>query len=156
MWWVILALIGGMLGVYLALRLYINAVLTKEAQFASILNKLQREAEAIITEFNRITDRNVTIAEEKSMELAKLIEQGRRHLIQLSKKKPHSDEPVRLYSPHSVAKNSTADHPAPDFDTAVRDQIARLLRDKVNAGEIAARVGVSVSEVEMVSAMLLE
>ena len=155
MWWIVLVVICAVVGLYVALRLYINAVLVKEAKFKLIVDKLQRETEAIITEFNRITDRNVTVAEESAVKLNKLLQQSKMYLTQLSKKQPPTDDSLHIYSPQSVADNSAARSGRQTNEkTSAHDQIVGLLRRGISAEEIAARVGVSVSEVETVSVML--
>lgn len=64
---------------------------------------------------------------------------------------------VPLYSPRLVADRSAA-APRAAADSAseitIHEHIVRLIHDGIPPEEIAARVGVSVSEVETVSAML--
>lgn len=157
MWWlVIVSLICGLVGIYIALRLYINTILTKEAKFSLIINKLQKEAESIVIEFNRITDRNVTIVEESAIKLNKLIEQSRKYLTRLSKKNTHEDQLPASYSPQTIRKRSVVHHVQPQSipDDTIRTQIVQLLQENINPEEIAIRVEVSVSEVEAISLML--
>lgn len=173
MWWIAIGLICGLIVVYIALRIYINTILFREAKFKLVLQKLQREVEAIVTEFNRITDRNVTVAEETAIKLNKLIKESHKYLTRLSKVQPSpppsSSSPppspppptptplVPLYSPRLVADRSAA-APRADADPAseptTHEQIVHLIHNDTPHEQIAARVGVSVSEVETVAAML--
>ena len=150
MWWLIIVLLLGFGGVYCALRLYINTLLFKEAKFQLILDKLQKETEILITEFNRVTDRNVTIVEENIIKLNTLIRQSKKHITHLSKKQPA--RPAQTYSPQSVAQNNI--RPIKSDNTSVHAHIVRLLERGIRKEEIADQVGVSVSEVEMISVML--
>lgn len=81
--WIAVGLIFGLIAVYVALRVYVNTILFREAKFKLVLQKLQREVEAIVTEFNRITDRNVTVAEETAIKLNKLIKESHKYLTRL-------------------------------------------------------------------------
>lgn len=156
MWWATVGLACGLIAVYIALRLYINAILVKEAKFSLILKKLQQEADAIVTEFNRITDRNITIVEENAVKLKKLIDQSHKYLTHLSEKHVREDPSPTSYSPQTVHSRSAAQHVQLESttDSAIHAQIVQLLHDNVDPEEIALQVGVSVSEVETVSLML--
>jgi len=139
--------------IYIALRSYINTLLGKEAKFQRVLQKLRAETEAIIVEFNRITDRNVTVAEECARKLKALIEQGQKQLKRLSRTQAKPPASLELYSPESVNKKS-ADHTTHSNrrDRAYA-QIHALIDLGISKEEIADRVGVSISEVEMALVM---
>lgn len=156
MWWMIISVFCGLGIIYIALRRYIYKLLTKNTNASVILDTFQKEAEAIITEFNRITDRNVTIAEETALKLNKLIEQSRQYLARLSKKHAHEEVLSKNYSPQTVHERSAKHRTFPETQTATpaHTQIAQLLQQQLSSEEIAMRLGVSVSEVETVSVML--
>jgi len=152
-WWISILICSGFAILYIALRSYINTLLGKEAKFQLLLKKLQRETEAIIVEFNRITDRNVTVAEECARKLKALIEQGQKQLTRLSRARAKPSPSLDLYSPESVSAKSAHHSAGATRHERAYAQIHALIDSGMSKEDIAARVGVSISEVEMALVM---
>ena len=136
------------IALYIALRIYINAFLIRETQFNAILNKLQKEIDALIVEMNRVTDRNTTIFEKQIQTLTDLLKQSKSHITVLSKHNQKRGAPKLYYTPQEVIQRVQAKKKREDSAEERQRHIIALAERGLTTEEIARQVGVSISEVE--------
>ena len=124
-----------------------------------VLEQIRTEVHALIVEFNQTTERNVALLEERILRLNRIIEQADRRVAVLRREiDTHSSE-TRVYNDiaqtakqQSMQKDEPiesepgGDPPAADR----RSQILDLYEKGIASNIIAARVGTTVGEVELV------
>ena len=148
----IACIIGGFVILWYSLRRYIRKVLSDNSLLDEIYAKIASELQELVVEINGVTDRNLTIIEERIGKLSSLLVRADAHVKLLDKYPVHK---YTDYNPQSVHAESTAESAAENGDVrksgkemSQQEQIDRLNSEGKSPAEISRLVGASISEVE--------
>ena len=145
----IACIIGGFVILWYSLRRYIRKVLSDNALLDEIYAKIASELQELVVEINGVTDRNLTIIEERIGKLSSLLVRADAHVKLLDKYPVHK---YTDYNPQSVHAESAAesggDVKKSGKELSQQEQIDRLNSEGKSPAEISRLVGASISEVE--------
>ena len=128
---------------------------------AAVLDQIRREVDELIVEFNQTTERNIGLIEERIVRLNRLIETADRRVTVLRRELDAHETGARVYSDivqqATVQRRSQQEHAEqpgeqggdPGADDR-RLQIIDLHEKGIAPNIIAARVGTTVGEVELI------
>ena len=131
---------------YIVLRRF----LYKQVSTAALLKKMKEEVDKIVVDFNRITDRNVSIFEERVRTLQALITEAERRARLMGPSEISAQQSEVRYrelgDKVNEIKNIANNKARAKKDQ--RTQIRELARQGHPHSEISLRVGVSIAEIE--------
>lgn len=142
--------------------LYLARRIEKRIEPTAVLNEIRAEVDELIVEFNQTTERNIGLLEERIVRLNRIIETADRRLTVLKRETESHDAGVRVYSDivqqaavqrrEEKAAAESAAGPGSEADSAEdrRRQVIDLYEKGIAPNIIAARVGTTVGEVELI------
>jgi DNA-binding NarL/FixJ family response regulator len=161
---------------------YFRSYLKRRTGQERILSELQEEVNFILKSINEITERDITLIEEREKELKGLLDEIEKRLKTYIKEMDQARIAEEAYK--ELGKNrymvnrqlalqasalqkekpseTGAVFPLPDFDLktepesapSIKEQIHSLLRSGLSETLIASRLGISIAEVEFAAALL--
>jgi DNA repair exonuclease SbcCD ATPase subunit len=157
---------------------YFKSYLKRRTGQERILSELQEEVNSILRSINEITERDITLIEEREKELKSLLAEIEKRLRtyikemdqarnteeayqELGKNRYRINKQPALQTTESKKVSETAAaFPLPEFDLkkepslSIREQIHSLLRSGLSEAAVAFRLGISIAEVELAAALL--
>ena len=128
----------------------------------AVLNQIRGEVDELIVEFNQTTERNIGLLEERIVRLNRLIETADRRVAVLRRELDAHESGTRVYSDivQQAAVQRRQEHEQQQADKQNeggtedrRTQIIELYEKGIAPNIIAARVGTTVGEVELIVSM---
>ncbi len=128
----------------------------------AVLNQIRGEVDELIVEFNQTTERNIGLLEERIVRLNRLIESADRRVAVLRRELDAHESGTRVYSDivQQAAVQRRQEHEQQQADKQNeggsedrRAQIIDLYEKGIAPNIIAARVGTTVGEVELIVSM---
>ncbi len=129
---------------------------------SAVLNQIRGEVDELIVEFNQTTERNIGLLEERIVRLNRLIESADRRVAVLRRELDAHESGTRVYSDmvQQAAVQRRQEHEQQQADKQNeggsedrRAQIIDLYEKGIAPNIIAARVGTTVGEVELIVSM---
>ena len=119
-----------------------------------ILNSIEADINSVLTELNQTTDRNVTIIEDTTEHLKKVIEEADKRIRILEKAgNRKTQEDYSSLKPQAVPIQIREPAPKPAAskeEPSKREQALAMYRQGFNAGIIAQRLELPLGEVELI------
>ncbi|TVR32213.1 MAG: hypothetical protein EA404_08055 [Spirochaetaceae bacterium] len=127
----------------------------------AVLNQIRGEVDELIVEFNQTTERNIGLLEERIVRLNRLIETADRRVAVLRRELDAHESGTRVYSDivqqaavqRRQEHEQQADKQNEGGSEDRRAQIMDLYEKGIAPNIIAARVGTTVGEVELIVSM---
>ncbi len=150
-----------------AALLYLARRIERRIEPTAVLNEIRAEVDELIVEFNQTTERNIALLEERIVRLNRIIETADRRITVLKRETESHDAGTRVYSDivQQAALQRRKEHKersengevtSADGQTETdsteerRRQIIDLYEKGIASNIIAARVGTTVGEVELI------
>jgi DNA-binding CsgD family transcriptional regulator/preprotein translocase subunit YajC len=161
---------------------YFRSYLKRRTSQERILSELQNEVDLILKSINEITERDITLIEDREKELKGLLTEIEKRLKTYIRELDQARNAEEVYQElgknrYKISKQAAesekaaerekapetgAAFPLPDFDLkpepesslSIREQIHSLLRSGLSDAAIAFRLGISIAEVEFAAALL--
>ena len=147
-------LVAGMVMFFLSRRI------DQRIEPTAVLNEIRSEVDELIVEFNQTTERNISLLEERIVRLNRLIETADRRVAVLRRELDAHESGTRVYSDivqqAAVQRRQEQEQTEEGTESAAEDkrlQIIDLYEKGIAANIIAARVGTTVGEVELIVSM---
>jgi hypothetical protein len=151
--------------------LYLNRKIDRRLETSAIVEKIRQEVDSILIELNSTTERNIALVEQRIKDLGKLIDQADRKVGVLQREMDKQARSADIYS-NVVRKRQDelrrAEAQQPEKAEVQKEENPREtrgnLREKVRvlrdqgyeASAIAAKLGSTVGEIELVLSLLEE
>ncbi len=132
--------------IYLSLRSHVR----KSTEAGHILDEIREDVEALIVEINQITDRNVSIIEDRVKQLNLLIEGADKRITLLKRGDEKNAEEVPRYNSLKKTGLTDIEHIRNEQKMSKREQVVDLHRKGFSSGIIASKTGISIGEVELI------
>jgi hypothetical protein len=143
--------------------LYFKNRIDKRLDAEKLLDNLRGKAESIvkelIPEFNRVSDRNITLIENKIMELQKILETADKRILLMKKETKKETDAGKVYATIRAREETPVFLEQPvltseiDSETAPVAEIVDLYRKGISPELIANKLSMPVGEVELTIAM---
>ncbi|RKX91406.1 MAG: hypothetical protein DRP59_07845 [Spirochaetes bacterium] len=136
--------------VVLVIYLNLKRQLRKSTDAASILDEIREDVEGLIVEINQITDRNVSIIEDKIKQLNQLLQGADKRITLL--KREGDNNPIEMPRYNDLKKSSIKEieHVRSEQKISKKEQVLGLHRNGFSPGIIASKTGISIGEVELI------
>ena len=152
--------------------IYFRSFLKRKTSFEGILKDVREEVSRLLRSLDDITDKNITLIEDREKRLKELLEETDRRLTVYFREIDRRDKAERTYremgtriiKENAVSKPLVSESQVPTPTAApasptpanapiasVEEQIRELTRQGVPPEKIASRLGISVSEAEFVA-----
>jgi len=140
--------------------IYINRKIDVKLRPDSILDQIRREINGLVVELNQTTDRNVSLIEERVRSLNALLNQADRRIGVMKREVEQQESAGQTYNDilkkmsarkKKEQEEQQAEPSAPvELPASRREQVLDLHRKGIAPNIIAARVGSTVGEVELI------
>jgi len=140
--------------------IYINRKIDVKLRPDSILDQIRREINSLVVELNQTTDRNVSLIEERVRSLNALLNQADRRIGVMKREVEQQESAGQTYNDilkkmsarkKKEQEEEQAEPSAPvELPASRREQVLDLHRKGIASNIIAARVGSTVGEVELI------
>ncbi len=135
-----------MLLFYLKIRGYV----TKNTESSSVLEQIRSEVESLIVEINMITDRNVSLLEDRVKKLNSLMEKADKRITLLKGAAENNTREIPSYNGLKKAGLKEIEHVRTEQKSSKKEQVLELYRNGFSSGIIASKTGISIGEVELI------
>lgn len=149
--------------------LYLNRKIDRRLETSALIEKIQQEVDSILIELNATTERNVGLIEERIKKLGNLLDQADRKIGVFQREMDKQARSADVYSSvikkrQEALESSANDTPesskppkeAPESGRKLRDKVRALRDEGLSTSQIAARLGSTVGEVELILSLLDE
>lgn len=145
--------------------LYLARRIERRIEPSAVLNEIRAEVDELIVEFNQTTERNIALLEERILRLNRIIETADRRITVLKRETESHDAGARVYSDivqqAAIQRRQEREEKASEEDSVAgqsetestedrRRRIIDLYEKGIAPNIIAARVGTTVGEVELI------
>jgi len=136
-----------------------------------VLKEIRSQVNELVSEFDRVADRNISIIEDRVRQIESLIGDADKRIRLLGEKSNESESHKKVYSdlkkkmplvPNSLdrrAKKSTVIDSQPelfvedgkvDVEQSMKSKVVNLFNKGISSKEIASKLGITIGEVELV------
>jgi hypothetical protein len=162
--------------------LYFRSWLKRRTARAQLVSEIQEDVATIVTELNRITERDISLLEERENSVKALLEEAEKRFKVYARELDRSKSAEKTYQelgknrllrtlevlpdrePTGDAQAALASPPPPEKPAEpaavqgeaipLRDQVRELAKTGLSSRIIASRLGVSITEVELIMDLL--
>jgi hypothetical protein len=147
---------GLSLALVLAAFFYLRSYVKRRTDGEVILDKYREEINGMIADINRCTERDSVVVEERVKKLKALIESADKKLATLLKEEQAQPLPIRgkVQKPKQQLNIEVLNEPLEPAALPLDQQIADLYHAGADPALIADKLGISVAEVNLATAML--
>ncbi len=142
--------VGINIGVILFIYLRIRDHVRKSTETSHVLDDIRDDVEALVVEINQITDRNVSIIEDRVKQLNKLIADADKRITLMKRENEKHVREVPRYNDLNKPGMKDIEHVRSEQKTSKREQVLDLYRKGFSSGIIASKTGISIGEVELI------
>ncbi|TVQ26653.1 MAG: hypothetical protein EA383_04730 [Spirochaetaceae bacterium] len=155
--------------ILLLMFLYFRKRIDQELTAERAIEKVREEIGLLVAELNKTTERNITLIEDRVRRVAQEVERADRSLSALTRVRETTERTVETYNalgrrsvrsneessldvgkPAEPVENKSEVTVAPENDRrSLRDSVFELHRQGVPVDEIAARLGGTIAEIEL-------
>lgn len=146
--------------VLLVFFLYFRRRIDRALQTENILHDIRVEVDEMIVDLNQTTDRNVGLVEDQLARLAARIAEADRRIMVLKKESEKTRTTDTVYTHLKPVAPQLAEKPSKPAEKRVeksaekpksaREQVLEMYRTGLEAREIAAKLGKTLGEVELI------
>lgn len=136
--------------VVLIIYLGLKRQLRNSTGAAGLLDEIRDDIEALIVEINQITDRNVSIIEDKVKQLNQLLEGADKRITLLKREGDKNSIEMPRYNDLKKSSVKEIEHVRSEQKISKKEQILGLHRNGFSSGIIASKTGISIGEVELI------
>lgn len=148
---------------------FLNRKIDKRLETSALTQQIQKEVDEILIELNGTTERNIGLIEERIRSLGKLLDQADRKIQVLQREMDKQARSADVYSnvarkrqqadarkakEAAAAKDVSSDSANERSGPKLRDKVRRLRDSGMGPQEIAAELGSTVGEVELILSLL--
>jgi hypothetical protein len=139
---------------------YFRGHIEKRTSFEGILKDVRVEVNQLLQRIDEITDKDITLIEEREKGLKSLLEEIDRRMASLNRELARRENAEKAYRKlGSFPRTETPKPPppeaapAPKVESSKDDQLRELVRSGFSPQVIASRLGMSISEAELAVAL---
>ena len=132
--------------IYFRIRIQVR----KSTETSHVLDEIRDDVEALIVEINQITDRNVSIIENRVRQLHRLMEDADKRITLLNRENEKHFSEIPRYNDLKKPGMEGIEHVRSEQKTSKKEQVMDLYRKGFSSGIIASKTGISIGEVELI------
>lgn len=139
------------LAVFLVFYLYIKRRLDRALKSDEMANRARTEINQMILELNQITDRNISLIEDRLNALTEILSKADKSIVLMNREVEKQDSRTGVYShlkPRSLPANQAA--LKTESTGTAKEKVLELHRQDVPAGSIAKMLNITVAEAEFI------